>query len=64
MPENSESLKGRAKEAAGALTHDDQLRREGKTDRTVGKAKQGVHDAASKVEERVDAARDKGRNKK
>jgi len=51
MGGTAEKAKGRLKEAAGALTDDDELRREGKLDQTVGKAK----DAADKV---VDAARD------
>jgi uncharacterized protein YjbJ (UPF0337 family) len=64
MAENSDSLKGRAKEAAGALTDNDDLRHEGKTDQKVGKLKQGVRDAASKVEEGIDAARNKTRKQK
>jgi uncharacterized protein YjbJ (UPF0337 family) len=64
MAENSDSLKGRAKEAAGAVTDNDELRQEGKTDQKVGKLKQGVKDAAGKVEDGIDAARDKARNQK
>ena len=37
-----DELKGRIKEAAGALIDDDKLRREGKTDQVVGKVKQAV----------------------
>jgi uncharacterized protein YjbJ (UPF0337 family) len=36
----TDELKGRVKEAAGALTGNDQLKREGKTDQAVGKIKQ------------------------
>jgi uncharacterized protein YjbJ (UPF0337 family) len=61
MSENRDSIKGRAKEAAGALTDNDDLRREGKTDQKAGKLKQGVEDAARKVENGIDAARDKAR---
>lgn len=64
MAENSDSLKGRAKEAAGAVTDNDELRQEGKTDQKVGKLKQGVKDAAGKVEDGIDTARDKARNQK
>ena len=54
-----DKAKGRIKEAAGALTDDDSLRREGKLDQAVGKVK----DAAGKVKEAaekvVDSVRDK-----
>ena len=39
--------------AAGALTGDDKLRDEGKTDQVVGKAKQAVQKAADTVNEAV-----------
>lgn len=45
MAGKADKAKGRAKEAAGALTDDDKLRREGKIDQAAGKIK----DAASKV---------------
>jgi uncharacterized protein YjbJ (UPF0337 family) len=52
-----DKAKGRAKEAAGALTDDDELRREGKLDQAVGKVK----DAAEKVVDKVrDAVKGKG----
>ena len=52
-----DKAKGRAKEAAGALTDDDELRREGKLDQVVGKVK----DAAEKVVDKVrDAVKGKG----
>jgi uncharacterized protein YjbJ (UPF0337 family) len=44
-----DKAKGRLKEAAGALTDDDQLRQEGKVDQAVGKVK----DAAAKVVDKV-----------
>ena len=46
-------IKGRIKEAAGALTGNDQLRREGKTDQAVGKVKQVAEKAIDKVEQVV-----------
>lgn len=46
----ADELKGRVKEAAGSLTGDAKLKREGKLDQAVGKTKQ----AASKV---IDKAR-------
>ena len=42
-------VKGRIKEAAGALTGNDKLRVEGKTDEVVGKTKLAVHKAACRV---------------
>jgi uncharacterized protein YjbJ (UPF0337 family) len=38
----TDDIKGRVKEAAGALTGDAKLRREGRMDQTVGKVKQKV----------------------
>ena len=52
MSGKADEVKGRIKEAAGALTDDDKLREEGKTDQTVGKVKQAaekVIDKAKKV---------------
>jgi uncharacterized protein YjbJ (UPF0337 family) len=46
-------VKGRVKEAAGALTGNDKLREEGKTDQAVGKAEQAVQKAADTVKEAV-----------
>ncbi len=45
----ADDLKGRTKEAAGALTDDDDLRREGKADRAAGSAKEKLDDAVDKV---------------
>jgi uncharacterized protein YjbJ (UPF0337 family) len=58
MP-NPDDLKGRAKEAAGDLTDDDDLKREGKTDQAAGKAKELLSDAKKKAEGAVDAVKDK-----
>jgi uncharacterized protein YjbJ (UPF0337 family) len=41
--------KGRAKQAAGNLTGDDDLQREGKVDKAAGKTRQTVSDAGEKV---------------
>lgn len=43
--------KGRLKEAAGELTGDDELKNEGKVDKTSGKVKNAVGGAADKVKE-------------
>ena len=47
----SDELKGRVKEAAGALTGDKRLKREGKADQAVGKIKQKVEKVIDKVKE-------------
>jgi uncharacterized protein YjbJ (UPF0337 family) len=47
-----DEAKGRAKEAAGDLTDDDKLKREGKVDKTVGKVKQKVDEVADKVKDK------------
>ena len=49
----SDEMKGRVKEAAGALTGDAKLKREGKTDQAVGKLKQKVEKVIDKVKDAV-----------
>lgn len=58
MPENMDELKGRGKRAAGELTDDDSLKREGTVDKAAGKAKGLIDDAAKKTRDVV------GRDKK
>jgi uncharacterized protein YjbJ (UPF0337 family) len=53
MGGRTDVVKGRIKEAAGALTGNDKLRAEGKTDQTVGKAKQAVQKVADTVKKGV-----------
>jgi len=53
MGGKTDVVKGRIKEAAGALSGNDQLREEGKTDQAVGKAKQAVQKAADTVKKAV-----------
>jgi uncharacterized protein YjbJ (UPF0337 family) len=55
----ADDLKGRAKEAVGDLTDDDDLKREGKTDRAAGKVKEKLSDAKNKLEDVVDDVRDR-----
>jgi uncharacterized protein YjbJ (UPF0337 family) len=50
-PDNKDDAKGRAKEAAGSLTGDDDLKREGKVDKASGKVKEGLDKAADKAKE-------------
>ena len=54
MGGKTEVVKGRIKEAAGALTGNDKLREEGKTDQAVGKAKQTAQKVVDKVKKAVD----------
>ena len=49
MSGKTDVVKGRLKEAAGALTGNDELRAEGKTDRAIGKVKQIAAKAVDKV---------------
>ena len=56
-PKNTDDAKGRLKEAAGTLTGDDDLEREGKVDRAVGGVKDAVDKAASKVKDVADRDR-------
>ena len=53
MSGKTDVVKGRIKEAAGALTCNDKLRQEGKADQAVGKAKQAVQKVADKVKKAV-----------
>ena len=48
---NVDDTKGRVKEAAGDLTDNKDLKREGKTDRAAGKAKDAVDKGADKVKD-------------
>jgi uncharacterized protein YjbJ (UPF0337 family) len=53
MAENIDEAKGRTKQAAGDLTDDEKLKREGKIDRAVSSVKEKVDDAADKVKEKI-----------
>jgi uncharacterized protein YjbJ (UPF0337 family) len=48
---NTDDAKGRVKEAAGSLTGDDSLKREGKVDQASGKAKSGLDKLTDKVKD-------------
>jgi uncharacterized protein YjbJ (UPF0337 family) len=50
----SDDLKGRAKEAAGALTGNKKLKREGKIDQAAGKAKKKTDELIDKARKAVD----------
>ena len=50
---NTDELKGRLKEAAGDLTGDKGLKREGKVDRAEGRVKGAADKVADKVKDAV-----------
>ena len=52
-----DEMKGRAKEAAGDLTDDDDLKKEGKVDRAGGAIKDKVGKAENKVKDAVNPDR-------
>jgi uncharacterized protein YjbJ (UPF0337 family) len=58
MGEHIDEAKGRTKQAAGDLTDDEKLKREGKVDRVVSSVKDKVDDAADKVKEKLGHDRD------
>lgn len=51
---NLDEAKGRVKEAAGDLTDDKDLKREGQSDQATGKVKEAIDDAADKAKDAVD----------
>lgn len=58
MGKETDQVKGRAKEAVGDITDDDDLKREGQADRLAGEAKEKLGDAKKKIEEVIDKAKD------
>jgi len=56
---NTDDLKGRAKEAVGDLTDNDDLKRAGRTDRKVGKAKDLIDAVGEKAKDIVDDVKEK-----
>lgn len=58
MGSKSDDLKGRAKEAVGDLTGNEDLKREGQADRAAGKAKETVENVAEKAKDVVEKAED------
>ena len=59
MGSQIDDAKGRLKEAAGDVTGDDKLKREGKGDQIGAKVKELAEDAKDKVEDAVDAVKDR-----
>lgn len=56
MSNKAEDLKGRAKEAAGSVTDNDKLRREGKVDQASATVKDKAEGAVDAVKDKVDRA--------
>ena len=54
-----DQAKGRAKQAVGDLTGDDDMRREGKVDEKSGQAKDTLGDLKDKAEGAIDKVKDK-----
>lgn len=52
-----DEAKGRAKEAAGSLTDDDELKEEGEADQKSADLKDRVDDVGQKVKDKVDDAK-------
>ncbi|MET0901612.1 MAG: CsbD family protein [Acidimicrobiales bacterium] len=59
MGETFDQAKGRAKQAAGDLTDDDELKAKGKDDERLGKAKGALNDLRDKAEDLLESAKDK-----
>ena len=51
---NIDEAKGRVKEAAGSLSDDDKLRREGKADQAKSSVKDAVDNVADKAKDALD----------
>ena len=61
---NLDEAKGRAKQAVGDVTDNDDLKREGKVDEHAGKAKDKVGDMKDKAEDVIDKVKDKVTDRK
>jgi uncharacterized protein YjbJ (UPF0337 family) len=59
MSGTTDDMKGRIKEAAGDLTNDDDLKREGKADQAGAKVKDAAEKLKDKVSDAVDAVKNK-----
>lgn len=53
-----DEVKGKAKQAIGDATDDNDLKREGKADETAGKVKSGIDSAKDKASDAVDSIKD------
>lgn len=62
MGSNTDDAKGRAKEAAGSLTGDEELKNEGKADQAGAKVKDAAETAKEKVSGAVDSVKERFSN--
>lgn len=63
MGSKIDKIKGRIKEAVGALTDNDDLKREGQRDQAVGEVKEASESAAEKVKDKVEQVAEKVKDK-
>jgi uncharacterized protein YjbJ (UPF0337 family) len=63
MAGEMDKAKGRVKEAAGALTDDEDTKREGRADQAAGDMKEKVGKAKDWVEEKIDDVKDRADRK-
>ena len=62
MSGKKDQIKGQLKEAAGVVTGDKRLEREGRGDRAAGNIKQKVGEVADKVKEKAEDIVDRGKS--
>jgi uncharacterized protein YjbJ (UPF0337 family) len=63
MGHHIDEAKGRTKQAAGDLTDDEKLKREGKIDRAISSVKGRLDSAVESISDKVDVAADKAKDK-
>lgn len=59
MDKDLDQAKGKVKQAAGALTDNDKLEKEGRNDERAGKVKEGLDNAKDRLDDAVDKVKDK-----
>lgn len=59
MSGQTDQAKGKVKQAVGDLTENDELKSEGKLDEAAGKVKEAVGSVKDRVEDAVDAVKEK-----
>lgn len=57
--DNKDQMKGKAKQAVGDLTGNEDLKKEGKADEKAGEVKEFVEDVKDKADDLVDTVKDK-----
>ena len=62
MGSKTDKIKGRIKEAMGALTDNDNLKREGQRDQAVGEVKEAAENAAEKVKDKAEQVAEQVKN--